>query len=281
MMVFVYCHSATKQSKKQEKKTRMQYRKDVDVRGATNFIYSHHHNYIFSRKNISIDAFSINRHHIRLSFIVWTFGRNRFFFLVCVFISPREFYAFFLSLQCIVRTCLISFSISPARITNGPRTAYSILMTFGFIESNVSVFVDDAMVRLVCNCVFSYGDVDNNCVDARSTFAVKALNWRLFARRRQFVRPLLVNTVFKHRLLIIVCLVFFVCCCCSVCDISRLYISHSIPLCIYTVWLLFWFHSFFLSLSLSLFASLLLCFVSLACSNTHRLAPCFVWNLSL
>lgn len=39
----------------------------------------------------------------------------------------------------VINTCWISFSISPARITSGPRTAYSILITFGFIESNVNV----------------------------------------------------------------------------------------------------------------------------------------------
>lgn len=110
-----------------------------------------------------------------------------------------------------VVTCLISFSISPARITSGPRTAYSILITFGFIESNVNCLVDD-MARFVWNLAddgvrFSWvvaddDDDDNKC----SMFAVKMLYWRLllFARRRQFLWPLPANTVFKHRLLIIV-----------------------------------------------------------------------------
>lgn len=97
-------------------------------------------------------------------------------------------------------TCLISFSISPARITNGPRTAYSILMTFGFIESNVNALVTvDAIVRLLLR---------SNSTDDRMGFVtaaeLKQLNWRwwFWADRRLLLRALLLNTVFKQRLLI-------------------------------------------------------------------------------
>lgn len=98
---------------------------------------------------------------------------------------------------CSCRTCLISFSISPARITNGPRTAYSILITFGFIESKVNVFADDAIVRWLLRS----GSTDEWLGTA---VEIKQLKWRwLWADRRLLLRALLLNTVFKQRLLII------------------------------------------------------------------------------
>lgn len=95
-------------------------------------------------------------------------------------------------------TCLISFSISPARMTNGPRTAYSILITFGFIESNVNVFVD-AIVRLLpCS------KLTHDCDGFDTADNDKVLKWWWFlADRRLLLRAPLLNTVFKQRLLII------------------------------------------------------------------------------
>ena len=103
-----------------------------------------------------------------------------------------------------LRTCLISFSISPARMTNGPRTAYSILMTFGFIESNVMVrrCFDDVAMFLRCDCP------DDRCtdgsIDDELFNEVLLLNWLLFriAATGELLPPLRLRckTEFKHRL---------------------------------------------------------------------------------
>lgn len=139
-------------------------------------------------------------------------------------------------------TCWISFSISPARITSGPRTAYSILTIFGFIESNVNclfAFPDVAIVRL---WLLPY-DVKMLCEFVCSSLinAVTAVDgWRpvvLLTRCSTEFKHLLVIMVLVSILLFrrrlknvlyskVVCLRLYLCVNMAVFFVVLLYISH-------------------------------------------------------
>lgn len=97
-----------------------------------------------------------------------------------------------------MRTCLSSFSISPALITSGPRTAYSILITFGFNESNVSVRLVDVDIVLRSLSVNTEFRMPKSVFD----WLLVRIRLRLNCRQLVVTSPRF-NKVFKHRLLII------------------------------------------------------------------------------